>query len=373
MSPISRKTLAMMIAAIIIVAAVVVGAWYYLFRKPPKVELVFYSWGGTFQEKLSAVGLKAFEEEYGIKVVEGSFGTSDEIIAKIKASPGEIDVIESDDYGVYKGIKEGVLEPINMSNVPNYENLIPKLREMIGWKDGKCYGIAGCVYGTTALVYNTEHVPEEDMGVPPSWAVMWNPEYDGKVSVEDWVYDRVSITALYLGQDPYKVFRECDIDIDPVWDALSEQRDLITSYWEAASDMETYLTTEEAWLGDFWGGRAYYVKQQGVPVEYVFPDEGCPAWSDCLSIPKDAPHKYEAELLINFLLGVDMQIELSKELGYPPVIDADYISAADLEAISQWPDFDPTGTLERAWWYNFTAWVANEEEWTEAWESIKAG
>ena len=37
-------------------------------------------------------------------------------------------------------------------------------------------------------------------------------------------------------------------------------------------------------------------------VQYVIPKEGALVWADTMCIPKDAPHKYTAEVLINYLL-----------------------------------------------------------------------
>jgi spermidine/putrescine transport system substrate-binding protein len=79
----------------------------------------------------------------------------------------------------------------------------------------------------------------------------------------------VFITAIRLGQNPNKIS-----DIDKVYAALREQRPLVLKYWAGTSEMQTLVANQEAWVGDFVGGRTMILKEQGQPVDYVIPASG---------------------------------------------------------------------------------------------------
>ena len=54
----------------------------------------FMSYGGSWQEALTTAAIKPFEDKYGVKVLQESYDSEAELIAKMKAAgPGEYDVV----------------------------------------------------------------------------------------------------------------------------------------------------------------------------------------------------------------------------------------------------------------------------------------
>ena len=62
-------------------------------------------------------------------------------------------------------------------------------------------------------------------------------------------------------------------------------------------------------------------------------------WTDAFVVPINAPHRYEAELLLNYMLEPKVNVALALEFLYPPIIDSQYIPSDSLEQIKLMPDF----------------------------------
>ena len=80
------------------------------------------------------------------------------------------------DYMVAKLISEDMLEPIDFSNVPNFEYIDETFRNQSYDPENK-YSVP-YTWGTVGLIYNTKYISEEDA---QSWSCLWNSKYAGKL------------------------------------------------------------------------------------------------------------------------------------------------------------------------------------------------
>jgi spermidine/putrescine transport system substrate-binding protein len=363
----SRRTFITTVAGTATAVAAIGSVYYYLTQlgAPPAERKVRYEgWGGTFQAGLRKASFDYFEKEYKITVVEGSFGAAEEILTKIKATGGgEWDVIEIDNESAYIAALEGLLEPINMKNVPNAEYLPDIFREPVGapgLKEGIHYYLLGPIYGTTGLAYNYEKVPDIR-----SISVLWDETLAGRITVQDYWLVRIQHAAIHLGQDPNNID-----DINAVWDALREQKRLVKKYWTSGTDFEILYETREAWLGEAWGGRILKMAKEGrAPMKYVVPEEGSNTWSEALAIAKNAPHKENAELLINFMLDPEVQQRIAEETFYPPCVEPKYLKST--EKIELLPDYVGSD-YKKLKFADMSYYTKFKDEWSMMWERIKA-
>ena len=68
--------------------------------------------------------LRDFEKEYNIKVNYGTYSSNEELLAKITSSKeGTYDVIFPSDYMVELLKSKKLLEKLDMSKIPNYQNI----------------------------------------------------------------------------------------------------------------------------------------------------------------------------------------------------------------------------------------------------------
>ncbi|BBO78815.1 hypothetical protein DSCW_62320 [Desulfosarcina widdelii] len=323
-------------------------------------------YGGSWQENLTKAVLEPFEKEYGVKIIQSSHGGEEEILAKIRVGgEGAYDVITINESGFYPGVMQGLFEPLNLDNIPNYNNIMKPLQKPIYdpgiLQDGKFRSVPS-VFGTTALTYNTEMVKP----APDSWAACWDKKYAKKIAMNELAWYRVFTTALYLGEDPNNVK-----NWDALWDAVREQQKLVLKYWSAGMEMQQLFTNREIYLGEFWSGRTLNLKDKGVPVEYVIPKEGASTWVEAWGVPKGSKKKYTAEVLFNYLLQPEVGARLSELTKYPCGLKPSVYKVSD--TIKNLPDFDPTGTLAK---YKFVDYGYKEKhnvEWSEMFNQIKMG
>ena len=63
--------------------------------------LGFASGGGAWQKALTDAALKPFEDEFGVKIEQDSFGNEAEALAKLRAAgPGAYDVVAGNESGL---------------------------------------------------------------------------------------------------------------------------------------------------------------------------------------------------------------------------------------------------------------------------------
>ena len=329
-------------------------------------SISFSSYGGSWQENLSKAVLEPFEKEYGVKILQSSHGGEEEILAKIRAGgEGAYDLITINESGFYPGVKQGLFEPLDFNNMPNFKNVMTPLQKPIydpGIQvDGKVRSVPS-VFGTTAITYNTERVRPK----PDSWAVFWDKTYAKRMSMNELAWYRVFTTALYLGQDPNNVK-----DWNALWNAIREQHKLVLKYWSSVMEMQQLFTNREIYLGEFWSGRTVNLIRQGVPVAYVIPKEGASTWVEAWCVPKGSKAKYTAEVLMNFMLSSSIAPRMSELTGYPCSLNPSAYKVTD--TIKGLPDFDPSGTLGKYKFVDYEYKEKNNVEWTEKFNQIKMG
>lgn len=318
--------------------------------------------GGGYLEAVKKNIIEPFEKKYGTKVNIGVFAEAGEVNAAIKASaPGEYDVHWPSDPDVYYGVVDGIFEPLRLENIPNYRNLMMPLY-FPPYDPGPGTHSAAISYGTTGIVYNTKYVTKEEA---KSYAVLYDPKYKGKIALNDLPRQRVHEAAMYLGQDPNNI-----TDINAIYKKMAEQNDLVLKYWRGGAEMETLLTTEEAWLGDFWSGRVLRLKEKGLPFEYSIPDEGAITWLDALVVARGSKHRYTCEKFIDFVLTPEVQKNFAEDMRYPPPIKSSLYSS---DIIKNLPDYDPTGTFSKYKLKDQAYCCAHEKEWGENFLKIKGG
>jgi spermidine/putrescine transport system substrate-binding protein len=329
-------------AGIVIVAAAGAGA-YYATRTPSQPttavetttatsesklseELNLYSW----QVYLDPALIEGFENEYGVKVNTDFFATNEELLGKLQAGVTGYDLVCPSDFMVTIMNNLGLLETMDESNIPNLKALFPEYQKPLPY-DTVGDQIVGrhavpYIWGPTGIGYNTEKVEE----TVDSWGVMWPPsvtKYDKKISMMNSMRTLISAAAKYLG---YSNNTTNDAELQKIREKLLEQKPYVLQYTDTGEPIMKLLRTEETYLSQIPLGYCWTLRKEGFPVNFVIPKEGCNVWMDCYGIPKGAPHKYTAEVFLNYALSPKWMAEMSKHSGFPnpcqesiPIIEAD--------------------------------------------------
>src|SRR5579863_10121491 len=124
----------------------------------------------------------AFEEAHHCKVSASYMGSSDDLVAKLRGgSAGNYDVISPSSDVAASIAQAGLTEPLDLSKLPTYSQLSPRLRDLPLVKyNGQTFGVP-FMWGPNPLLYDTTVFSQP----PDSWSIFWDKKYQGKIAVWD--------------------------------------------------------------------------------------------------------------------------------------------------------------------------------------------
>jgi spermidine/putrescine-binding protein len=243
--------------------------------------------------------LAEYQKKTGVKINAINVGSPAEMFAKVKANPGQFDIVLATS-GWFKNYADAdLLVPIDMAKVPNLD----QIKLGFAWKDattvnGKTYGIL-YNWGDQPLGWLTKQLPSgssiakysDSSGVPNDWNILWDPMFKGKVSVFDDPTSVEPMIPMALGfPDPYNLNEEQFTAFEKKLMELRPQVKRLTSGYD---DQVNQFATGEAAIG--------YIniatvaldvnkKGQGMRLNHEV-KQGMPAWSDNFAITKQGGGK----------------------------------------------------------------------------------
>ena len=321
-------------------------------------SLRFLGFGGNTQESQMAI-FDEWAEQEGIDVEGDSAGGTTEMISRIQQNPGEYDVVALNDTGMAQGQEEGVLEPIDLGEVPNYtENIRDAAQDLTFLVDGG--DTIGLIRenGATGYAYNTELVDRE----LTSWEDIKDPEFDGQVALLDRAVDRFSNCAVTIGVDINDAADDDDLFEEVVAEAEAQNQNVF-SYWSDGATSIQYLQQENAHVCEAWGGRVLALQEDGYDhIEYVMPDEGAMAWTDTLAIVEGTENRDTVHELLNFTYERENLLQMSDDMNYTVQVDD---PPEEMQAL---PDYAPVEDLAFRDWSKI---LPVQDEWSERFQDVK--
>ncbi len=266
-----------------------------------------YNWGLYISDgsEESVDVISAFENLTGIKVNYTTFDSNESLYAKIKSGGVSYDVIVPSDYMVGKMIEEGMLAPLDYSNIPNAAGIG---EEYLGWPfdEENTYSVP-YMWGTTGLIYNTTMVQE----APDSWADMWDVQYAGNVLMFNNSRDAYAVAAKKLGMSLNPASVE---EVDRVIEELKAQKSVVQAY--VMDEIFDKMEGGEAALAPYYAGDAITMIQDNPDLAFVFPKEGVNFFVDSLCIPANCKNKEAAEMFLNYMCEPDVGLANCEFIGY---------------------------------------------------------
>lgn len=365
---IERRTFLGLLGAAGASAGLVGGPMMMLTRqaRAAEVESVrFDGWGGVVSEAFRKYAFDAYTKATGIEVVDGTFASTDEFLTKVKASrEGEYNVFHASglfDYARYIDLGYGVV--LNEENISNLKNVMPAMMKPFRKITDGTLSAVPYDYGTTGLAYNTEKISREEVEEKGA-RILLDEAYKDKIGGwTDW-RTRVWYAALQTDQDPNAIE-----DMDAIWDAVRQHRDLVLKYWNSGAELMSLLAEGEIWVTEAWSGRIAALQQAGHPIGYYDPPNSF-AWQECLMVLKGSPLP-EVEELLDYMLEPKVAIAVAEGQNYPPSLDPQKVDLGD--KIPTLPAFDPTGTLDNLTFADPAYWNGHQKDWAAEFSRVQRG
>ena len=278
------------------------------------VTINVYNWGQYISDGTDGYldVNAAFTEATGIEVNYMTFDTNESLYTKLKTGGSSYDIIVPSDYMAGRLIDEGLVQPLDFSNIPNYQ-YINEAYKNTAYDPGNEYSVP-YTWGTVGVIYNKKYVDEADIG---SWDLLWNEKYAGKILMFDNNRDAFAIAESRLG---YSLNTTDSVALTACAELLKQQKPVVQQY--VMDQIFDKMTREEAWIAPYYAGDYLTMLEDNPDLGFYFPQEGFNLFIDCMMIPSSAEHKAEAEAYINFLLSPEVCGENLDYLGYSAPEDA---------------------------------------------------
>lgn len=171
-----------------------------LFMSPaPAVAVTLFQWEDYMDPPFLAQYVAQYHETPNVAI----FADEDSAFAKMRAGY-KPDVMGPCYYEFPRWQEAGLLEPIDTTKLRNWNKISPTLRNLPGIDAGP--GRVWFVphyWGNTSITFRTDLAPEYVKH--PSWNILFDPKYKGRVSVLEGVDDTVPFIAHMIGVDAYNM------------------------------------------------------------------------------------------------------------------------------------------------------------------------
>ncbi len=311
-----------------------------------KITLNVYNWGQYMADGSdgSLDIIAAFEAKYPhIHVNYSTFDSNEIMYTKLASGGITVDVIIPSDYMVARLVKENMLLPINFENVPNYQYIDERFRNMI--QDPENLYSVPYTWGTVGIIYNTKYVDEADL---TGWELLWNEKYADKILMFDNSRDAFGIAAYLLG---YDVNTTDEAELRACAQKLAEQKPLVQQY--IMDQIYDLLENEEAWIAPYYAGDYLTMAENNPDLAFYLPEnQGFNLFVDSMCIPTCAKEKEAAELFINFLCDPEIAAANMDWVGYSVPLSAakEYM---DPETVADPVSYPADELLSRGSAYNY--------------------
>jgi len=330
--------------------------------KPIGGELNFMVWEGYTDTLFT----KPFEDICGVKVNATFMGSSDELVAKMRAGGAQTtDLISPSSDAITQIIQAGLAQPLNLKRIPTYYDLMASFRSLsMAKKDSSVYGLPWA-FGPNPLIYDTSKVKT----APASWTELWDKKYRGKLSLQDDIAT-LWMVAQSLGMDDPNdrshIYNLSDEELAKVKARMLELKPNVRKYWATAGDMTQLFQSGEVVAGEGWPLMTATLRSAGFPAGETIPKEGTTAWADHWVLTSGAKNLDAAYAWLEYASQPFTQKLLADVTNYIVANPAakSYMSP---EQVATQRDIADYGDK-----VNFWQWSARRDKYTEIWNEVKA-
>ncbi len=252
------------------------------------------------QDEFTELVYEPFEAICGCDIVVET-GNSIERLAKIEANRDNpvIDMAVLSTHDALGAARKGLLQPIDVSKIPNHAKLYDIAKDPLGDSLG-----IGYTFYATSIVYRTDKAQID------SWADLLSPELAGNVALPDITTTQGPPSLYMLG----KAYGDADHSLEMPIAMVGERVDDIVTFYVRSSQLAQLMQQEEIWaapVGRFAWGR---FKNNGLPMAWATPKEGQTGGMNVMVMTKGNGNEELALQFMNYWLSTEVQTKLAEAL-----------------------------------------------------------
>lgn len=254
-----------------------------------KQKLYIYNWTYYIPDAV----VKEFEKRYNVSVVYDMYASNEEMFAKLKAGGTGYDLVfPSGDY-VSIMVREGMVDSIDKSMIPNFANLDTSVLAKIHFDSGGVHSVP-YMLGAAGISVNKKHVKNYEH----SWNIFNGTDLRGRMTLLDDMREVLGAALKTLGYSVNSTNPE----------ELEKAKQLVLQWKENIVKFDAEAFAKGFAAGEFYVVHGYaenvFLELDSTmrpDVDFFIPREGSAMYMDNMVILKDAKNKDLAYKFINFI------------------------------------------------------------------------
>ena len=249
--------------------------------------------------------VEKFTAETGIEVAVETYAPNVNLLQRVGSGEGNYDLIQPSEHTLQALIKEGLVQELDHTKIPNLKNIAPEFRNM-PFDPGNKHSVPWMA-GFVGIVYNAEVVPGPIVG----YRDVFTPEHAGRIVVLD---DAREIISWGLATAGIPINDASDANLATITPLLEDWLDKVSVF--DSDSPKISLDNGDTDIGIVWSGEAARLFEQNPKFQWVMPAEGVHMFVDSLAIPRSSRKKDKAEAFMNFILRPEISKMISDEFPY---------------------------------------------------------
>ncbi len=249
-------------------------------------RLNVYNW----QNYVASTTIPDFEREFKCTVRYATYGSAEEMLAKVMSGNSGWDVVFPSNSFVAPMRNLGLLATLNHSVLTNLGNLDRRFKAP-AW-DPQLEVCVPYMHSATGILYS-----KKINKLPLKWADLWEDIYHSRETMLD---DPAEVFAACLKRVDCSINSEDDRQLKAARDLAIRQKPLLRAYIN--EEVRDQVVAGDVLVAQMWAQVAQVAIDNSADLAFSFPSEGFALYADNASILRESKHQGLAHEFLNYLL-----------------------------------------------------------------------
>ena len=261
-------------------------------------RLNVYNW----ENYVAASTIPDFEREFQCSVRYATYGSAEEMLAKVFSGNSGWDVVFPSNSFVEPMRQLDLLLPLDHARLPNLANLEVRFQHP-EWDPLLAVSVP-YMHSATGILY-----AKSVNRAPLAWADLWTDSYSHRVTMLD---DPAEVFAACLKRLGASVNSLDDGQLKTARDLAVRQKPLLRAYLN--EEVRDQVVAGDVLVAQMWAQVAQVAIDAAPNLAFAFPSEGFPLYADNSSILRESKHQDLAYSFVNYLLRPEVAAQIAIEM-----------------------------------------------------------
>lgn len=243
-----------------------------------------------------------FEREFKCSVRYGTYGSAEEMLAKVIGGNSGWDVVFPSNSFVQPMREMGLLATLDHARLPNIRNLEAAFKAP-EWDRELSVSIP-YMHSGTGILYAASAAPE-----PLAWSDLWNDSYGRRVTMLD---DPAEVFAVCLKRAGHSVNSADESELAAARDLAERQKPLLRAYLN--EEVRDQVVAGDVLIAQMWAQVAQLAVESAPGLKFAYPREGFALYADVCAILRESEHQQLAHEFANYLLRPEVAAAIANAI-----------------------------------------------------------